>query len=130
MSRRAEQKQDREFRNRSGIPGEIGWGIRNPNAEFAGSIDVDFLIPVAGRLNEQKLWLDDKQLAADIAHGEKQIEIEGRRVLAADPLNHFMVRQRSAKPLQKLRCEEVLRMEKCDLQAYPFNSVCRMPVES
>jgi hypothetical protein len=56
MSRRAEQKQDREFRNRSGIPGEVGWGIRNPNAEFAGSIDVDLLIPVAGRLDELELW--------------------------------------------------------------------------
>jgi hypothetical protein len=75
------------------------------------------------------LWLDEKHLAPDITHGEKHIEIEGWSVLAVEPLNHFMVRQRSTKVLQKLRCKEVLGMEKCDLHVYPFNSVCRKPVD-
>jgi hypothetical protein len=40
-----------------------------------------------------------------------------------------MVRQRRTKMLQKLRCKEALGMEKCDLHVYPFNSVCRLPVD-
>jgi hypothetical protein len=129
MSRRAEQKQDREFRNRSGIPGEIGWGIRNPNAEFAGSLDVDLLIPVAGRLDELEFGLALKQRATDISHGEKHIEIECRCVLATNPLNYFMVCQCCTKPFQKLRCKEVRGMEKCNLHVHPFKFAYQMEID-
>jgi hypothetical protein len=71
----------------------------------------------------------EKHLAPDNAHGKKHIEIEGWGVLASDPLNYFMVRQRSTKTLQKLRGKEVLGMENCDLYPKPFNAAYRMPVD-
>jgi hypothetical protein len=85
---------------------------------------------VAGRLNELELGLVEEQLAPDISHREKQIEIKGQNLLAAEPFNHFMARQRLAKLMQKLRWKEVLGMEKCDLDVYPFKDVRRMPVDA
>jgi hypothetical protein len=130
MSCCAEQKQNRELRNRSCVARKVGRGIRNPNAEFAGGIDVDIFIPVAGRLNEHELGLDEKQLAPDMTHGEKHIEIERGSVVAFEPLNHFMVRQRCSKVSQDLRCKEVPCMEKSDLHVYPSGLSCRMLVDA
>jgi hypothetical protein len=104
------------------LPVRSPGGIRNPDAEFAGSLEVDLLIPIAGRLGKLEFGLALKQLAANMSHRDKHIEIEERCVLTTNPLNYLMGRKCGTNLFQMLLCKEVRRMEKCNPHVHPFRS--------